>query len=249
MEESARSLRKELRQDQTDAAYLTLFHALAKACFETGWSPATAQYVVAQMCANLGATSGFIAIQERNTLEVIASLGESYPEAARIPLIGRLTSLLKAPCQFNIHNQIQAISPKHSSDITPTLTMPIAFNSQPLGILVMSWPHGALRAEQVQFCETICGLLGIILKKTRANSLPDIDLSVIDALTPREREVFALLPSGKSNAELGNLLGIASGTVKIHVERILSKLGLNDRTQAAVKAVELGYSSSDNMAS
>jgi DNA-binding NarL/FixJ family response regulator len=52
-----------------------------------------------------------------------------------------------------------------------------------------------------------------------------------------------MLPAGLSNKELGHKLGIASGTVKIHVERILNKLGVKDRTQAAVKAVELGYRS------
>lgn len=248
MQESARSLRKELRQDQTDVAYLVLFHALAKACFETGWSPATANNLIAQICANLGATSGFIAIQERNTLEVLASSGESYPQAARIPLIGKLTSLLKAPCHFDLHHQLQAISPQRQNNTSNTFTLPIAFKSQPIGILVLATPFASMREGQIKFCETICGWLGVILQKNNAVNSNQIDLSVIDALTPREREVFALLPSGKSNAELGRLLGIASGTVKIHVERILSKLGLNDRTQAAVKAVELGYSSSDNLA-
>jgi DNA-binding NarL/FixJ family response regulator len=55
--------------------------------------------------------------------------------------------------------------------------------------------------------------------------------------------VFALLPSGASNALLAAKLGISPGTVKIHIERILSKLDLNDRTQAAVKAVEAGFKS------
>lgn len=59
--------------------------------------------------------------------------------------------------------------------------------------------------------------------------------------------MFALLPYGHTNAALGKLLEIAPGTVKIHVERILNKLGLNDRTQAAVKAVELGFKNKWNI--
>jgi DNA-binding NarL/FixJ family response regulator len=59
-------------------------------------------------------------------------------------------------------------------------------------------------------------------------------------LTPRERQVLALLPRGLSNAALGAELGIATGTVKVHVERILQKLGLGDRTRAAVYAVQHG---------
>ena len=66
---------------------------------------------------------------------------------------------------------------------------------------------------------------------------------MLDKLTPREREIFTLLPAGLSNQELAKKLGIAPGTVKIHIERILSKLNLKDRTQAAIKAVEMGYRS------
>jgi RNA polymerase sigma factor (sigma-70 family) len=59
-------------------------------------------------------------------------------------------------------------------------------------------------------------------------------------LTPREQQVLTLLPRGLTNAELGEQLGVAAGTVKVHIERILAKLGVRDRTQAAVKATEWG---------
>lgn len=59
-------------------------------------------------------------------------------------------------------------------------------------------------------------------------------------LTPREREILSLLPRGFSNARIADSLGIAPGTVKTHVERILGKLQLDDRAQAAARAVELG---------
>jgi DNA-binding NarL/FixJ family response regulator len=52
--------------------------------------------------------------------------------------------------------------------------------------------------------------------------------------------VFTLLPRGYTNSELATQLGIATGTVKVHVERILEKLALKDRTQAAVRATEWG---------
>ena len=80
------------------------------------------------------------------------------------------------------------------------------------------------------------------MRANKPNTSPE-DLHLLASLTPREREVFALMPFGHSNAELGKLLDIAPGTVKIHVERVLNKLGLKDRTQAAVKAVELGFKS------
>ena len=59
-------------------------------------------------------------------------------------------------------------------------------------------------------------------------------------LTEREREVLALLARGASNREISETLYIASGTVKNHLSNILGKLGVRDRTQAALKARELG---------
>ena len=66
------------------------------------------------------------------------------------------------------------------------------------------------------------------------------DGSDVAQLTEREREILALLARGASNREISETLYIASGTVKNHLSNILSKLGVRDRTQAALKARELG---------
>lgn len=54
----------------------------------------------------------------------------------------------------------------------------------------------------------------------------------LDALSPREREVYHWLSLGKSNEEIGIILGISHHTVKNHLERIFQKLGVNNRYEA-----------------
>jgi two-component system, NarL family, response regulator LiaR len=62
----------------------------------------------------------------------------------------------------------------------------------------------------------------------------------LDRLTPREREVLVLIGRGFSNKRIAKELGIAEKTVKTHVGHVLAKLGVTDRTQAAVVAVRSG---------
>ena len=61
-----------------------------------------------------------------------------------------------------------------------------------------------------------------------------------DALTRREREVLELIARGLSNKRIARELGIAEKTVKTHVGHVLAKLGVADRTQAALHAVQAG---------
>jgi DNA-binding NarL/FixJ family response regulator len=72
-------------------------------------------------------------------------------------------------------------------------------------------------------------------KEGRKNSQP-----LADPLSERELAVLKLLAGGCSNKEIGAQLNITEGTVKNHMTNVLGKLGVLDRTQAALKARELG---------
>jgi DNA-binding NarL/FixJ family response regulator len=62
----------------------------------------------------------------------------------------------------------------------------------------------------------------------------------IEALTQRELAVLRLIALGKTNRQIAHELFVSVATVKVQVERIIGKLGVSDRTQAAVRGVELG---------
>ncbi|RVX46508.1 LuxR family two component transcriptional regulator [Nonomuraea polychroma] len=71
-----------------------------------------------------------------------------------------------------------------------------------------------------------------------AGGAPDVPAPV--PLTDREREVLALIAAGRSNREIARSLAVAEKTVKTHVSNVLMKLGVQDRTQAALYAVRHG---------
>ncbi|MFK7839690.1 MAG: response regulator [Bdellovibrionales bacterium] len=73
---------------------------------------------------------------------------------------------------------------------------------------------------------------------SNANGLSDAKTDF--ALTPRETEVLRYLANGDSNKDIANALGLQVVTVKLHVRGICRKLDANNRTQAALKATQLG---------
>lgn len=77
----------------------------------------------------------------------------------------------------------------------------------------------------------------LVMQAAQEGAAPRISA---DELTPREREVLSLIGQGRSNKEIAADLGVAETTVKTHVSSILSKLGVEDRTQAAVLGIKQG---------
>lgn len=88
-------------------------------------------------------------------------------------------------------------------------------------------------------------LYGKDISKIKLNDYEKKDETVFDRipiipLSERELEVLKLIVDGKSNQEIGNKLFVTLATVKTHVRSILNKLSVDDRTQAAVKAMREG---------
>ena len=80
----------------------------------------------------------------------------------------------------------------------------------------------------------------VVSQFARMAPTPSPEQALVEPLSEREIEVLALIADGQTNREIAGELYIASGTVKNHVTNILGKLGVRDRTQAALKARELG---------
>ncbi|MBO0806067.1 MAG: response regulator transcription factor [Nocardiopsaceae bacterium] len=80
----------------------------------------------------------------------------------------------------------------------------------------------------------------LLLAPEAAAAVADGGSRTRDSLTAREREVLALIAEGKSNREIARCLRVSEKTVKAHVSSVLAKLGVQDRTQAAVYAVRHG---------
>jgi DNA-binding NarL/FixJ family response regulator len=91
-----------------------------------------------------------------------------------------------------------------------------------------------LHGESILDQELMARLLRRLASETPAKE------ELLPQLSPREREVLQLLIKGQTNREIAHNLTVSVSTVKIHVEHILAKLRVSDRTQAAVRAIEMG---------
>ena len=69
---------------------------------------------------------------------------------------------------------------------------------------------------------------------------PPAPVTLAAVLSPREVETLRLIASGRTNRQIARELMVSLSTVKTHVQRIIKKLGVSDRTQASVKAIEMG---------
>lgn len=94
----------------------------------------------------------------------------------------------------------------------------------------------AVRAAAVGGSVLAAGTAALLVERVRQGRRRN----PLDLLTPRELQVLVELTRGRSNAEICRSLGFGRETVKTHVSSVLSKLGLADRTQAAIFGLQQG---------
>ena len=84
----------------------------------------------------------------------------------------------------------------------------------------------------------------LVLELLRRMSTIRPEQVLVSQLTERELDVLRLVVLGQTNPEIAKTLALTVSTVKTHVEHVIGKLGVSDRTQAAVRAIELGLAPS-----
>lgn len=243
---SARDLRNSLKQIQANDSHLRLYTQLGQQLFNHGWNPATAGALLQSLCSLLSAQHAVLAIENTGKLVIYSQLGQTLPAGARVPMLGILASMLKNPVHFAVHENKNTQLWTHSDAAMHECLIPLAIGKHAKGLIGLCGKKLTLSTPELEALNAIAGMAALAISQQQGPVRSEADQSILETLTPREREILALLPTGLSNIELGKKLGIAPGTAKIHVERVLYKLGVKDRTQAAVKAVELGYSSSSS---
>lgn len=241
---TARELRIATSEAQFNSMLLNIFYRLGELNFSTGWDESISQQLLVELSRIYPIEHAIVATEQAGTLTIANAVGQTLPVGSRMSMIGQMATILKAPVTFSaLHsNDLRWCTATNSNELQ-TWLLPLAYAKKSCGLLAIAGKTLDLAETELSPLHAICGLWGHAFYKALNPATKVINHEILELLTPREREIFALLPSGASNLALAEKLNIAPGTVKIHVERILSKLNVKDRTQAAVKASQLGYSS------
>lgn len=245
---SARSMRERYRSAESQAHRLRLLEAATEVLAEEGQTRMALSAVLAQALRFLSADSGLVLAQDSGALTVQAALGAVLPVGARIPLGGALGVVMRPPMQASLRQQIESrLRVGRSPEVAVELLLPLRLGGRAVGVLALMSETLRLSPSEAELAslQALATLLAAVVGSptgTRPRGGPRREAAAsLARLTAREQQVLALLPRGLSNAEIAEQLGIAAGTAKVHVERILHKLGLRDRTQAAVRAAEWGH--------
>ena len=244
---TARDLRGRYRDSEANTARLRLLHNAAASFASAG--PSLSE--VLQHALDFAAIeAGVILLEEHGALRVEAARGDVLPASTRFPAQGPLASLLAPDAAPLVRTDALSRLLLPAGGVAGLeILLPLQARGQSNGLLVLVSQARLPPPDDadMQALATLATMLALHLHAGNAGQRTDTNeqgRQMLAALTARERQVLALLPHGLTNADIGLRLNIATGTVKVHVERIIFKLGLSDRTQAGAFAVDVGFVSS-----
>jgi two-component system nitrate/nitrite response regulator NarL len=195
---------------------------------------------------------GLQELLERRGIEVVAALGDCAAGIARvaqtIPDVVLLDMRMPGCSGLEVLRELRGLYP----------SMPIAMlttSAEERDVIdsLQGGAHGYLLKDMEPDAliealgEIVSGrsvvapeLVGVLARAVSRETRADDAGGRGAELTPREHEILCQVAEGRSNKTIGRLLGIADGTVKLHVKAILRKLEVHSRVEAAVIAVERG---------
>jgi DNA-binding NarL/FixJ family response regulator len=172
-----------------------------------------------------------VVAQANNGRDAVALFDQHRPDVTLIDL--------RMPEQSGV-DAIRQIRAKHRNAVFIVLTtyqgdedIHKAMEAGAQGYLLKGMPHNDL-LDAIRRVRAGSQVLPQSVKDTIANRLPS------SALSPRELQILELIVKGLSNKQIADRLGITEGTVKWHVNAILGRMNVSDRTQAAVAALNRG---------
>lgn len=239
--DSVRLLRQQYQQQAPAQRALQLFHASAELLLNKNLEM-TAEALLKILTGSVGCQHACLLRYHAGRLHCIAGLGHAPPSQLKMPVSGFLNSLLKFPTRDALRVDVTAPWVFMQGQYAFEWFIPMCYASQVTGLLVLAGnPSSVVPNLEIQqsLNSLACFLGGMWHEASSKRKLSESAQHDLKALSPREREIMALLPKGMSNQRIATHLGIATGTVKTHIERILSKLQLEDRAHAAARAVEL----------
>lgn len=244
---SARALRHVVRDQERESSRLRIVQsALSKLASEPVLDAVLGEILA--LCLQYTTTqSGMVLRLEQGQLHVVSSRGDALPIGARLNAQGALHKALQNGLCVR-ERVVSRLCVSQPPFVALELLIGIQLRGQMLGVLGVLSKHQQPVPDPADWTtlQTLASIAGAAFNQQppqrhgESGHRPEQRLLL---LTPREQQVLALLPRGLSNSQLANELQIAAGTVKSHIERILHKLSIRDRTQAAVLAVQWGLSS------
>jgi DNA-binding CsgD family transcriptional regulator len=250
MSEHSTSVRTLRAQYQRDAPHLRATQLLVSVTALLKQHPLeqSAPDILRLCIGTIGCQHACLLRYQAGRLHCLASIGHAPPAQLKMPVYRPLQALLKAPATPMWRQPIEQPWVFMQGDYDYEWLIPLQYGGQVTGLLCFAATQGLsapLNDELKSMLDSLaCLLAGLWSENTPKRKLSDSAALDLQQLSPREREIMALLPKGMNNQRIADHLGIGRGTVKTHIEHILHKLQLEDRAQAAARAVELRLGSS-----